>query len=463
MKIFEEPADTEIMDTEKNEKILFLTLKIVSLLTGEDYIVLRQSDNHPKNRCKVCMLEGFCKHHTPPLGHSTFRESGKKILGLINNIIFLLTEEVTVRCEDVSVYFSKEEWEYLHENKALYSEVIQKKSLPLYLLDWENDFDSKDNLNAEYSWDDIPCNSEDMADELSYEEETLLNSAISPAGQNSADYVTNNVYSKSVLYEDGTQTCPDISIITITEHMKIPNTATDKACSLNTPLSEIKGKENGKIITNKSTSASPLKKYTKATYTCGLCQKPFPCNRDLIRHQKFHTGEKPFSCSVCGKCYRDNALLIRHQRIHTADRLFPCSDCGKFFVDHSQLLIHQTSHTGAKRHSCAECGKWFHYTSALIKHQRIHTGEKPFSCSFCGKRFNDNSILTRHERIHTGEKPFSCTVCGKCFTRRSHLSEHQRSHTGETPFICSECGISFGRQRHLKAHFRIHTGQAPLS
>ncbi|OCT68942.1 zinc finger protein 2 [Xenopus laevis] len=465
MKISEEPADSEIKDMEKiqlNEQILFLTLKIVSLLTGEDYIVVRQSADDAKHRCKVCMVNGFCKHHTPPLDHSTGKERDKEILEIISNIIFLLTEEVTVRCEDVSVYFSKEEWEYLSCNKTLYKEVMQPNSPPLCLLDWENNLDSQDNLKAEYGWDDVPCQGEDMAEE-DYKVETLLNSAFPPVELNLANSASHSAYKKSVSYEEGTQRSPNIVVLAFTENMQITNAAIDKACSLNTPLSEIKGKENGKMVTNKSISASPLKKHTKATYICGLCQKLFPCNRDLIRHQKYHTGEKPFSCSVCGKCYGDNTLLVRHQRIHTADRLFPCPECGKFFVDRSQLLIHQTSHTGEKRYSCAECGKWFYYASALTKHQRIHTGEKPYSCSFCGKRFNDNSILTRHERIHTGEKPFACTVCGKRYTRRSHLSEHQRSHTGETPFICSECGICFGRQSHLKAHFRIHTSQAPLS
>ncbi|XP_040294907.1 zinc finger protein 436-like [Bufo bufo] len=483
------------------DTILNLTLEIIYLLTGEDYTFVKElSTSLIKRNCGGSHVLGGMEQKQNP---TTRRKNEQKILDLTKKIIELLTGEVSIRCQDVTVYFSLEEWEYVEEHKDLYKDIMMENYQSLTLSDGANKkkipercpspLHSEESRNEDHDMPQIGVT--EIAENQYDKSENHIGFKVVGGGQEKC--ITNSNQCKKVAVDPDGHSGMNSSkeqIILSSDYETEDNDFKEFSAGENPIIPNVYP-----IFPNYDLSSNPFEQRVRfpnfpdfishhppfehfKTFPCPECDKCFNWKAKLIRHLRSHTGEKPYSCPECGKRFTRKSTLFRHQKNHSAEAngskstsdehpaLSPPCDTDVINIkedlqDEIPITpdMYPIFHSPEMSSTSPEQHVRFPNTSDSIPHHRPFRYYKIFPCSECGKCFNRNAELVRHQRIHTGEKPYPCPECGKCFARKSTLFRHQKSHTGEKPYLCCECGKYFTRNANLLLHQRIHTGEKPFS
>ncbi|XP_056405427.1 uncharacterized protein LOC130297236 [Hyla sarda] len=304
-----------------------------------------------------------------------------------------IPEEVPVKCDDVAMYFSSEEWEYIKSHKDLYRDVVTEELQDLTEMPEDSD-----------------------TDESISEEE--------------ANETTKQPNSPEWLPEGAVSEYSELELLSDEDDGK-DSMQEDEDFSSGLPGSSTLLKEDGGSV-----RSSKIKKYNLVhrkgrNYHCKKCDMTFPKKLAFKRHLKSQKHLKSYEeevdmeCEDCGQTFVTKSLLIKHRAENHAVKRYACTICGIQYDYKSQFIIHQRAHTGEKPFECEMCGRKFGHKCSLLVHQRRHTKGKTVSCSKCDHRFDTKSQLARHEKIHNHEKPIMCRLCGKRFAHKSHFMKHK--------------------------------------
>ena len=248
-------------------------------------------------------------------------------------------------------------------------------------------------------------------------------------------------------------------------------------------------------------------------HTCGLvCIKA----RELIEHQRIHSGAKLVKCNICDKDFTEKGLRLHSERFHKILEIKSQNKrASKENVNYSEDKITFTSSSedsdpedpaaGApssedeeqepkpkqvkvknvklkRTEYCAPCEKYF--TKKGIKlhqirhHKNEHKEETPnklmkdkgkknpplkklFSCGFCEKKFSHLASMKVHEKVHLGGKPHQCDMCEAKFSNKFDLFTHEKTHSALRPHKCDECTETFKTSESLRFHKLIHEESQP--
>ncbi|XP_044140189.1 oocyte zinc finger protein XlCOF8.4-like [Bufo gargarizans] len=351
------------MDTDRDHMavgILDLTLEIIYLITGEDHTVVKKSFGE----CVTPHVLGEWNRSpgaiTEPPPHSLIHE--QKIVELTNRITEMLTGEVPIRCQDVTVYLSMEEWEYLEGHKDLYKDIMVKDHHPLTSPDESNRRNPPESCPSPLYFQDCPKEKQNVP--LDHEE--------SYGGTTRGP---ENPTSESLNGEDCMRGSDSHLLLSLAHTVE----------------------ENQSRISKNRTVQRQGKIFAYSEYG-----KNFKKKQNLSNHERIHKPEMPFSCSECGECFSHKCCFLGHLKTHTGGKPYSCPECAKCFNRKSHLVVHLRIHTGEKPYSCSECWKCFRHKSGLLRHLKIHTGEKPYLCTVCRKCFRQKSVLVTHQKTHSG-------------------------------------------------------------
>ena len=111
-------------------------------------------------------------------------------------------------------------------------------------------------------------------------------------------------------------------------------------------------------------------------FKCDVCSKILGSRDSLNYHKRIHGQKispwrKEYECSICDIKFKSKSSFKDHKRAkHSNDNDLQCEFCLKKFANRRNLIRHRRIHTGEKPYGCDFCEEKFRYKQPAENHMK---------------------------------------------------------------------------------------------